>query len=551
MPEIYSLAERVVIWLGPEGKDSPLALSTLQHLGNQFEGTVDGCRFSSPDATELNWFHRSQELPYNEETWAAIYHLLLRPWFTRLWIVQEAALANRMAIVQCGTSTILLSELRRAVLCLRDRHKLPSPALSKLLIQSNDILSIRQGKILDDILMNTRHQACSKAKDCFYAILGILPIQFASKVPVCYDESLSTGQLYRDVFLLHYQETHRLDLFKHCDVVDRVIQQPSWVPDLSARRPHAAYIQPQFSAGYSSAQAEYREPQQLWASGIQAATVSYVSDRLPTDWTVLCAYVHQRVIEKVAANSSTTEAILSSYALAISGGRVEERWPNFGYPSTQAWSNEVEAGSRADQPQQYPREVQSAIMNCQWRRLVETDEGHVGVAPDDTRTGESSVFSSIALVFPPSVELISLIISCNIGDHVVVLLGSSSPLVLRPQKTGLQLIGECFIDGLTDTTSFLGPLPHPWKVVGGWGRNERYRFHYLNVETSESTLEDPRLTPFGSDWERIDYEPDGNDPEFHDFFRHKITGKIMNSNPRLLPEMLLEKGVTLTRFCII
>jgi hypothetical protein len=133
----------------------------------------------------------------------------------------------------------------------------------------------------------------------------------------------------------------------------------------------------------------------------------------------------------------------------------------------------------------------------------------------------------------------------------VVLLGSPSPLVLRTQEANLEVIGECFVHGLNDAIPLLGPLPLHWKVVGGWGHGNRYLFKFLNTETGESTSEDPRLTSFECDWERIDREPDSNDPELYDFFKHKRTGEIMNSDPRMLPEILKANGVKLTTFCLI
>jgi len=411
MPNIYTLARRVVVWLGPEGNDSQLALHTLQYLSREFEGTLDGHRFCSPDFGEPGWFHRDHELPYDEPTWTSIYRLLQRAWFTRLWTVQEAALANRMATVQCGMDIILLSELRRAVQCLSGSHKLPSPAFSKLLIESMNMLGIRPGNILDEILMNTRHRGCLEPKDRIYAVLGIVPTQFASKLRVCYDDSLSTGRLYKVTFLLHVSSTRRLGLFKHRDVVDRVIDEPSWVPDLSARRLHSAYLVPQFCAGYSSAHVVYDESRQLHASGVQAATVIHVSDRLPDDWNALCIYVHQRLIEREAAASVTEEPVLDAYALALTSGRVEERSPDFGFSSLRDWVKEVEQGTRSEQRPKFPSLVEAALMNCKWRRLIETCEGHVGIAPDDTRPGEPlnlcpsysgiSIFFFSILLTPP------------------------------------------------------------------------------------------------------------------------------------------------------
>jgi hypothetical protein len=135
----------------------------------------------------------------------------------------------------------------------------------------------------------------------------------------------------------------------------------------------------------------------------------------------------------------------------------------------------------------------------------------------------------------------------------VVLLGCPSPLVLRPHSGGsFEVIGECFVHGLNDAIGLLGPLPSPWKVIGGWGHGNRYLFRFSNADTGESTHEDPRLSPLTeSDWERFGHEPDANDPEIYDFFKHKNTGEIMNSDPRMLPESLKIKGIKLTSFSLI
>ncbi len=156
-----------------------------------------------------------------------------------------------------------------------------------------------------------------------------------------------------------------------------------------------------------------------------------------------------------------------------------------------------------------------------------------------------------ALAIRPFLSLTDAVHFWESGDCIAVLLGSPSPLVVRPQERSREMIGECFVHGLSDSTSILGPLPSPWKVVGSWGDGNRYLFRFFNTETNESTAEDPRLTSFECDWERIDHKPDANDLELYDYFKHKETGEIMNSDPRMLPETLEAHGIKLTTFCLI
>ena len=69
---IYSLASRVVAWLGPEGQDSKLAVSTLRILGKQLNISNGYWRFNSASADEPELFYRSFVLPYNFKTWEAV-----------------------------------------------------------------------------------------------------------------------------------------------------------------------------------------------------------------------------------------------------------------------------------------------------------------------------------------------------------------------------------------------------------------------------------------------------------------------------------------------
>lgn len=118
-------------------------------------------------------------------------------------------------------------------------------------------------------------------------------------------------------------------------------------------------------------------------------------------------------------------------------------------------------------------------------------------------------------------------------------------------------MGDSFVYGLHDATAFLGPLPRPWIV-----RRKRHplnlyisAYSSFNTATGESTCEDPRLEP-DPVWERIDLEDlgrerSGDDPGIFDFFRHRETGEIRNSDPRLLPEALEKRGVKLEKFKLI
>jgi hypothetical protein len=80
----------------------------------------------------------------------------------------------------------------------------------------------------------------------------------------------------------------------------------------------------------------------------------------------------------------------------------------------------------------------------------------------------------------------------------------------------------------------------------------RYKYRFYNRDTKELVQEDPRLegTNLGN-WERFDHEPEPDDPPVFDYFRHKETGEVINSDPRMLPKALEARGVKLESFMLI
>jgi hypothetical protein len=109
MELIYKSACCGVFWLVLAGDSSALALSTLEYLGKQLELTMRQSRARYPESTERDWHRSRVRLPYNDTTWDALVHFFQRPWFERLWVVQEAQLSNRYSIVQCGHDEVLWS----------------------------------------------------------------------------------------------------------------------------------------------------------------------------------------------------------------------------------------------------------------------------------------------------------------------------------------------------------------------------------------------------------------------------------------------------------
>ena len=88
MGDIFKHARRVIVWLGLASHDSSLALRVLGRIGDQIECSKAYYVLPAPDCTEMEW-HKATDascIDNDPETWRAVYDLLCRPWFERLWV---------------------------------------------------------------------------------------------------------------------------------------------------------------------------------------------------------------------------------------------------------------------------------------------------------------------------------------------------------------------------------------------------------------------------------------------------------------------------------
>ncbi|RYP74703.1 hypothetical protein DL769_003962 [Monosporascus sp. CRB-8-3] len=115
--EIYRSATRVIIWPAAAVDRRGLAMSTSHFFGTQVEYTQNGHYLPASGCSMLRWSLPDMNLGYDGDTLDSLYHLANRPWFTRLWVLQEAQLANNGSIVKCGEDEVLWPVFRCVMLC--------------------------------------------------------------------------------------------------------------------------------------------------------------------------------------------------------------------------------------------------------------------------------------------------------------------------------------------------------------------------------------------------------------------------------------------------
>lgn len=119
MCDIYQLAWQVVIWLGPDEQDSALALSALYWLARESERPEPMGSFYhegfSLDLKPLFIMWPTYYSPMKKKVYKALFHFFTRPYWRRMWVVQEVAMGNPQSPVICGDKCIAWEDVYKAV----------------------------------------------------------------------------------------------------------------------------------------------------------------------------------------------------------------------------------------------------------------------------------------------------------------------------------------------------------------------------------------------------------------------------------------------------
>lgn len=169
MRKIYESAKRVQIWLGEEDKYTTLAYSFLELLAPWGQERL-AAGIEARNWMELDGRLKTQNVSHAEErrAWRALYALFERPWFQRIWVIQELAVCPQ-ATMLCGRHSIAWEKVEMAN-HMSDR--ILAEGLSRLITERNDW---QQGDREDLVHLLVKHLGAqaTNPKDKLYALAGI------------------------------------------------------------------------------------------------------------------------------------------------------------------------------------------------------------------------------------------------------------------------------------------------------------------------------------------------------------------------------------------
>ncbi|KAF7516735.1 hypothetical protein G7054_g14035 [Neopestalotiopsis clavispora] len=181
MSVIFSHATQTIAWLGREENNSALAMQTL---------AAKQCPQELTSTVSL------------AQRWTAIDALFSRPYFERMWIVQEVLLSQRLLLL-CGPSfcswhDIIWFQNQEQMWKKEDLHiisRWPSTLISTkgYLNRHHSTESVQK---LQYLLLHVRDRQCLDKRDKIYALLGIINQSSDSDARLEADYTISIAELY-------------------------------------------------------------------------------------------------------------------------------------------------------------------------------------------------------------------------------------------------------------------------------------------------------------------------------------------------------------------
>ncbi|KAI1269257.1 HET-domain-containing protein [Xylariaceae sp. FL1019] len=549
--EIFSLAAKVIIWLGPSFEDSDLALAVVHDLGEKAIAIQGKWLFRRPGDADNEVFQQVADrlLEVKPRDINPLRKLYAYAYFARLWVMQEVHAGYRTAVVQCGKTEMPWALFRSGTLDLDRGLDISTwrDVFSKRRNAQRLCTSVREFTTIDVLRLYSR-RACSDDCDRVYGLLNLLPPAISRHIQVDY-ENTNPQAVYTDLFLLCLKQEQRLSQLPHGWRNDNALSPetqrsawPTWLPNWRYHSMSWALANLGFcSSSFSAAQVAYHDSGCLTVTGTKLATVSEAGSKFAGGF--VCTDLANRLNERNLCRLKETryptgETVLDAYLRSCMADRFADRFPGMlakGYVTYQSFRDTI---------------IELASMDEQEM----TDSAFEASVSSQVRT--TADFMVNGILFTLSNNYIGMSYApVSQGDEVFVVLGCDVPMILRPFPHGksYQVVGACYVHGMMYGEALLGNLQHPWVVQVTAEEDGQWRCYFKNMETDLLTLEDPRLadTPVSDEWEQIEFAWTTADPVYTKKFRHKISGEEINSDPRLSPKALKERGIRLETITLV
>ncbi|KAL2107962.1 hypothetical protein VUR80DRAFT_4457 [Thermomyces stellatus] len=462
MKDIYSRAQSVAVWLGPEGDASGLAMRLLNHIAH---------RGDSPAYIRELIGSKSRRREFD-----AVVRVFERDYWTRLWIVQE--IANATAVdVYCGPTRLPFNIYKTASkVFLRHKEdiaahfppgtfdsKPQSMTRSRLpyadvlgrhgpagLPNIPSLLSLGHTSFLH-VLQSCRNRHTAVPQDKVFGVLGLLPEEIRDNIKP--DYSLSVRDVYINVVDYLLTTTSRLDVICesiHYPSETSTTALPSWTPDWShITLTNSLGLSYDFkAAGSTKAKWSFKDHRSKLC--ISAVFLDVVKTRGIAvgppccEHDYLMAFMHWRALllgDREPQDKEEHAQLREVLCRTLCAGQIPTQhsdprmWSRVCYQAFASVLREKLRYLSLDRElTAYANSAQEISITAQKRIVGETCGGRMKGRCLFTTQNDGLVGMGTG--------------SMAAGDIVVVPLGCYSPVILRPEGPGLyRFVGDVYVDG--------------------------------------------------------------------------------------------------------
>ncbi|KAH7111216.1 HET domain-containing protein [Dactylonectria macrodidyma] len=253
MGSIFSKAVRTLIWLGTDYDACSAAWTLVDQIFNVFSKESPQAKFVAdiPFRIYSDVSHTASGLPnWNHDLWRHLTKLLQRPWFTRVWVIQEVVLSHGDPLILHGQQIYPWHRLGWAASWLRRSGYLRLAQVPNQMLNVDMISNIRRSERpwnLDALLVATSAKShATDQRDKVYGLLGLatecqdpgatppqLRVDYSSTVPEVYEKVASfLVHKYKSLAILTRTRGLEGDICRTQRKHD-FSMLPSWVPDWS------------------------------------------------------------------------------------------------------------------------------------------------------------------------------------------------------------------------------------------------------------------------------------------------------------------------------
>lgn len=469
MKQIYQQARKTVVWLGPENADTARAFELIPYLMVVFTDAFQGMpRPISYDHNVLR--HPAIPRVYQKmQLFESFMQLEQRPYFTRVWIIQELAVSQNKVVLFWGEHSVSWEEYLIATwtfACLQIQKPNRDKPLGNFLHLIRPAIEMAVSNVkLIGLLDRYRQQESTDPRDKVFALLGIADSQDVASLGCNVDYNMTTVEVYTRLAKSYIQRDGNLDILGYAKHGTNIAGLPSWVPDwtnqgempINLRTPIMSGISHNHHAGGDKdcRASVSMDGITLNGKGVIFDKIARLSGVFGEAWGENCCIPH--VLETIARVAEKSDYIAGGTALDALFITQLAGCPKPAYDKLQRRFHEVWEEAKSH-PSEKGIRGSVTISTVQGQQ-----EKKISVRPVDVReTGETEALLTASLKYTLKRRFATtrkgyyalVPDKSAVGDTIAILRGGNYPFVLRAQGQSWSLVGECYVHGVMNGEAF-------------------------------------------------------------------------------------------------